>query len=449
MRVLFKVQRSWGEALAVYTRPKVATMFFLGFSAGLPFLLVFSTLNAWLAESGLSRTTIGFFSWIGITYSIKIFWAPVVDSIRLPYLYNRFGQRRSWMLVGQLGVAFGLIMMALTQPDLNPKMLAIFGLFVAFSSATQDISIDAYRIEAAQKEYQAAMTAGYVFGYRSALLMAGAGALYMAEYFSWPIAYFIMSSLMLIGVATTVFIKEPQVNVTVVKPEYLIETAQHNITQLYYGQKIMVWLAAAVVAPFRDFFMRNGWYAILMLLLIAMYRVSDIVMGVMAIPFYLDMGFTKTQIADVTKIFGFFMTIAGSAVGGILVVKYGIRPILLIGACMVAVTNLLFAWMAAGAPNIWQLAFVVSADNLSGGLAVVAFIAYLSSLTSSAYTATQYALFSSLMTLPGKFFGGFSGVVVDAFGYPWFFMTAAGMGIPAIVMVCMLLFLERKTAANK
>ncbi len=452
MKADSKELHTWGEAIAVYSRPQVIAMLFLGFSAGLPFLLVFSTLNVWLTEDGVTRTTIGFFSWIGITYSIKVFWAPVVDSVKLPFLYCHFGQRRSWMLVGQVGVALGLVLMATSQPAQQTAALAAFGLLVAFSSATQDISIDAYRIEAALEEYQAAMSASYVLGYRLALLVAGAGALYLAEYFSWPLAYLAMSSLMLVGVVTVFLVCEPEPS----RPAAVTDLGA-RVAERIHGQSIMphlsqkcaAWIADSVVAPFVDFFRRNGWYALLILLLIAMYRVSDITMGVMANPFYLDMGFSKTQIADVTKVFGFFMTITGSVIGGVLVARFGIRPILLVGAVMVALTNLLFAWMALGNPDVWQLALVVSADNLSGGLAVVAFIAYLSSLTSSAYTATQYALFSSLMTLPGKFLGGFSGVVVDGFGYPTFFTAAAGMGVPAIILVCILWYLGRtKTVGN-
>ena len=398
---------------------------------------MFSTLTAWLTEAGATRTSIGFFSWIGITYSIKVFWAPIVDKLKLPVLHAWLGQRRSWMLLGQLGIAVGLLMMAMTNPSQNLGMMAAFGLLVAFSSATQDISIDAYRIESATDEYQAAMSAMYVFGYRLALLVAGAGALYIAEYMSWPLAYMCMALLMGVGVLTVLLVREPAST----RPSEKIDSltaVPHNAIE-----RLGVWFADAVAGPFVDFFKRNGWYALLLLLFIAIYRISDITMGVMANPFYLDMGFSKTEIADVTKIFGFFMTIAGSAMGGLLVARYGIRPILLLGAAMVAVTNLLFAWLAMSEPNLWHLALVVSADNLSGGLAVVAFIAYLSSLTSSAYTATQYALFSSLMTLPGKFIGGFSGVVVDAAGYPSFFLYASVLGVPAIMLVCLLIYLDR------
>lgn len=423
-------------------------MLFLGFSAGLPFLLVFSTLTAWLTEAGVTRTTIGFFSWIGITYSIKVFWAPVVDQIKLPLLHRLLGQRRSWMLIAQVGIALGLVLMATTDPANELEFLAVCGLLVAFSSATQDISVDAYRIEAVVEEYQAAMSATYVLGYRLALLVAGAGALYIAEYSSWHWCYMVMAGLMSIGILTVLFVKEPKPRKVSddgdienkIETLFEPETTQHSFFVRLVGR-----FSTAVIGPFMDFFRRNGWYALLILLFISVYRISDITMGVMANPFYLDMGFSKVQIADITKVFGFFMVIAGSALGGLMVAVWGVRPVLILGAVLVASTNLLFAMMAAlSSKSLLLLALVVSADNLSGGLASVAFIAYLSGLTSSAYTATQYALFSSLMTLPGKFIGGFSGWMVDSAGYEWFFVTASLMGIPAIILSVVLLFHDRK-----
>lgn len=418
---------SWREALLIYTRPQVIALAFLGFSAGLPFLLVFSTLTAWLTEGGVSRTAIGFFAWVGITYSIKVLWAPIIDSIAFPALTKRFGQRRSWMLAGQLGIALGLILMAITGPD-QLLLLSLCALLVAFSSATQDVSIDAYRIEAAQKEYQGAMSATYVFGYRLALLVGGAGALYLAEFFTWEAAYCAMAALMLVGVVTVLLVPEPQ--------------RSSKVTPFEMSREgLKSWFGGAVVGPFADFFKRNGKLALIMLLFIAVFRLSDIAMGIMANPFYLDMGYTKTQIANVAKVFGFFMSIAGSLLCGVLVVKWGIMKPLLVGAVAVAVTNLLFAGLSTLTPEVSYLVVVISADNISGGFAATAFIAYLSSLTNKAYTATQYALFSSLMTLPGKFISGFSGIVVDGYGYFSFFVVAASLGIPAILLV---LYLTRQ-----
>ena len=437
MNVAVSPAMRWHEALRVYTRPRVVAMLFLGFSAGLPFLLVFSTLSAWLTEEGLSRTAIGFFSWVGITYSIKVVWAPFVDHLRLPLLTRRLGRRRAWMLIAQLGIAAGLVALALTDPVAELMSFALLAVFIAFCSATQDIAIDAYRIEAVRKEYQAAMAATYIFGYRVALLVAGAGAFYAAEFFGWANGYLIMAACMGVGVATTLAVAEPQ-------PHFSSEaSAGTPLVPARLGSA--QWFTTAVVCPFTDFFERNGRVALLILLFIGIYRISDITMGVMANPFYLDVGYTKVQIAEVSKIFGFFMTILGAGFGGVLVVRYGIMPILIAGAALVAATNLLFAALSQVGPDVALLAVVISADNLSGGVATTAFIAYLSSLTRIAYTATQYALFSSLMTLPAKFLGGFSGVIVDGWGYFSFFTYAAAIGVPAIVVAVWLARLARQS----
>lgn len=433
--------RSWLEAILVYTRPRVAAMIFLGFSAGLPFLLVFSTLSAWLRDIGIERTVIGFFSWVGVTYSIKVFWAPVVDRLPLPLLTRILGKRRSWMLLAQTGIGLGLLGMSLADPLSQIGMLAGFALLVAFCSATQDITIDAYRIEAVDSRYQGAMAAGYVLGYRIALLVAGAGAFYLAEGASWSVAYQYMAGFMAIGVLTTMIIREPEhlPDESTIAREHALEAKLGLGQENGWWQRLAAWFVDAVVSPFVDFFARNGKRALILLALVAFYRISDITMGVMANPFYLDLGFSKTEIADVTKIFGFFMTIVGAAVGGILVVKYGIRRPLLLGAVLVASTNLLFAALSILDPDLLLLAVVVSADNLSGGIATSVFIAWLSSLTSQAYTATQYALFSSLMTLPAKVLGGFSGMMVDWQGYTVFFVYAAGLGVPAVLLSAYLL----------
>ncbi|MBN7771315.1 AmpG family muropeptide MFS transporter [Marinobacter daepoensis] len=422
-------------------------MLFLGFSAGLPFLLVFSTLNARLADVGVETATIGFFSWLGITYSIKVFWAPVVDRLKLPLLDRLFGKRRSWILLAQAGIATGLYLMARVDPLVAPETLALFGLLVAFSSATQDVAIDAYRIEIAQERLQAALAATYIFGYRLALLVAGAGALYIAEFWSWQVSYQVMAALVGVGTVTVLVVREPAVNHFAAAQDiaHRVEEEAAMRGHLPPGlARLAGWFYAAVAGPFLDFFRRYRELALVILLLVAVYRISDIAMGVMANPFYLNfMGFSKTQVADVTKVFGFFMTIVGSMVGGVLVVRYGVRRILLAGAIMTAATNLLFVVLAQQPPDIAALAVVVSADNLSGGIANVALIAWLSSMTSASFTATQYALFSSLMTLPGKFLGGFSGIVVANFGYAEFFLIAGLMGVPAILLV---LFMMRHGA---
>ena len=399
---------------------------------------MFSTLNARLADVGVETATIGFFSWLGITYSIKVFWAPVVDRLKLPLLDRLLGKRRSWIIFAQAGIATGLYLMAHVDATAAPEMMALCGLLVAFSSATQDVAIDAYRIEIAEERLQAALAATYIFGYRLALLVAGAGALYLAEFWSWQVSYEVMAALVGVGALTVLIVREPTVNHFAAAQD-IAHKIEHEASKRTHLNprlaRLIGWFYAAVAGPFLDFFRRYKELALIILLMVAVYRISDIAMGVMANPFYLDfMGFSKTQVADVTKIFGFFMTIAGSLVGGVMVVRYGVRRILLLGAIMTAATNLLFVVLAQYPPNIVTLAAVVSADNLSGGIANVALIAWLSSMTSASFTATQYALFSSLMTLPGKFLGGFSGIVVAGFGYAEFFLVAGIMGVPAILL---------------
>ncbi|WP_205422271.1 AmpG family muropeptide MFS transporter [Marinobacter sp. Arc7-DN-1] len=413
-------------------------LLFLGFSAGLPFLLVFSTLNARLADVGVETATIGFFSWLGITYSIKVFWAPVVDRLKLPLLDRLLGKRRSWIIFAQVGIAAGLYLMAHVDATAAPEMMALYGLLVAFSSATQDVAIDAYRIEVAGERLQAALAATYIFGYRLALLVAGAGALYLAEFWSWQVSYEVMAALVGVGALTVLIVREPRVNHFAAAQDIAHKIEQEASKRTHLNPRLarlVGWFYAAVAGPFLDFFRRYKELSIAILLMVAVYRIADIAMGVMANPFYLDfMGFSKTEVADVTKIFGFFMTIAGSLLGGVMVVRYGVRRILLLGAIMTAATNLLFVLLAQYPPNLITLAAVVSADNLSGGIANVALIAWLSSMTSASFTATQYALFSSLMTLPGKFLGGFSGIVVAGFGYAEFFLVSAVMGVPAVLL---------------
>jgi PAT family beta-lactamase induction signal transducer AmpG len=410
--------KNWRTAFSIYLQPTVLSMIALGFSAGLPYLLIFSTLSAWLRDEGIERSVIGFFSWVSVTYSIKVLWSPIVDKVRLPILTHFLGQRRSWMLVAQLGIMAGLIAMASVNTQTNLSTIALCAIFVAFCSATQDVSIDAFRIESTDTDFQGAMAAMYVLGYRIALLVAGAGSFYIAEFFDWHIAYFSMAAMMSFGIITTLFLKSP------------IEKSVEARSKMSFFTKIQ----DAIVHPFTDFFSRQGCLGWLILLLIAIYKLSDVTMGVMANPFYLDLGFKKTEIAEITKVFGFFMTIAGAALGGVFVARYGVMRPLLIGAMATASTNLLFAALASMKPDLALLASVISADNLSGGFATSVFIAYLSGLARSGYTATQYALFSSLMTFPAQLLGGFSGVIVDKFGYINFFIYASAIGIPAIVL---------------
>lgn len=443
-----KSRHSWREAFAVYLKPRVLGMFFLGFSAGLPFLLVFSTLTAWLNEEAVSKTMIGFFAWVGITYSIKFFWAPVIDRINLPILETRLGHRRSWMLVAMISMALGLLVLSTLSPKESLVAVALVAVWVAFSSATQDIVIDAYRIEAIDIEYQAAMAGTYQAGWRvGANLVGGAMALYIADFWSWHIAYMVMALFVVVGIITVLIIREPERVVpqdTIMNEQRVIDYIEGN----HNPSRFVVWFIGAVVCPFVDFFKRNGKLAIAILIFIGLYRISDITLGIMAYPFYMDMGFTKIEIANVTKIYGIIMTLFGAITGGVIVVRYGIMRSLFMGAVFVAITNLLFVVMVSKGHDMLWFTFIISADNFSGGFASSAFIAYLSGLTNTAYTATQYALFSSLMTLPAKIISGFSGIVVDRAGYVYFFSYTACLGIPAILMVLWLMSREQGVERN-
>lgn len=431
---------SWRNAFSIYIRPRVLGMILLGFSAGLPFSLTSSTLSAWLADEDVSLAVIGYFSLVGVAYSVKVLWAPVVDQLSLPLFCRWLGKRRGWILGAQIGIALGLFAMGGLDVHQELTRMVWLAIWVAFCSATQDVAIDAYRIEVVAPEIQGAMAAMYVFGYRLSLLLAGAGVFYIAEYQSWSVAYQGMALAMSVGMAATLLAPEPvrMVDERVERLEQSVEIALGVSGARRLPAKLLRWFSDAVVSPFVEFFQRNGKNGARILLLIAVYKMSDIAMGVMANPFYLDLGFSKKDIADVTKVFGFFMTIVGTSIGGVLVVRFGIMRPLLFGAVIVAATNLLFAALAMVQPDIMLLAGVISADNLSGGIASAAFIAYLSSLTNSAYTATQYALFSSLMTLPAKLIGGVSGDLVAQFGYAVFFMYSAVIGVPAIVLAIML-----------
>jgi PAT family beta-lactamase induction signal transducer AmpG len=424
----------------------VLAMLFLGFSAGLPLLLVFGTLSAWLARSGIDKTTIGFVSWVALLYGLKVLWSPLVDRFRIPLMYGLLGQRRSWMLLAQCGVAGGLLLMSASDPLTDLQLLVYAALLVAFASATQDISIDAWRIEAMPTETQGAMAGTYQLGYRLGMLVAGGGAFSIAHYYSWPAAYSAMALFMLVGVMTTLLIPEPEhtiSNDTWKDEQQVVTFLQNSHNWPEKLRQVYAWVIGAVVCPFTEFFKRNGHFALMILLFIGLFRISDISMGIMANPLYVDVGYSDLQIGLVTKTIGPIVTIVGALLGGSLVVRYGIVPILMLGAILVVATNLLFVLVALNPPGTLFLSLVIGADNLSAGVAGSAFIAYLSGLTNKAYTATQYALFSSLMLLPAKFIGGFSGSIVDAYGYVNFFFYSAALGIPAILLIRILARHER------
>ncbi|NMD50943.1 AmpG family muropeptide MFS transporter [Shewanella sp. DNRA4] len=433
------------DALSVYYHKRVLILLLLGFSAGLPYMLVFSTLSFWLREAGVDRTAIGYFSWITLAYGLKWAWSPLVDRLSLPILTRFLGRRRSWMLFAQLLLVGAILGMSFSDPLKDLERLALFALMIAFASATQDIVIDAFRIESAPEKMQAALAAAYQVGYRGAMIVATAGALTIAawvepgntEYnlIAWQTSYLVMAGLMFIGVLTTLFSREPKVDTRTADATELALKQRLSATYPRIIAAGMSWVYTACILPFIDFFKRYGYSAILILLLISCYRISDIVMGIMANVFYVDMGFTKEEVAYLSKIYGLIMTLVGAAFGGVLLARFGTMKILFLGALLVAVTNLLFAWQALIGYNVPFLTFAISVDNFSAGIATVAFMAYLSSLTSNGYSATQYALLSSIMVLFPKFIAGFSGAYVDAYGYVNFFVAASVIGFPVLLLI--------------
>jgi len=489
----------------VITYPKPMTMLFLGISAGVPLLLIFSSLSLWLREAGVERSVVTYFSWAALGYSFKFVWAPLVDKLPVPILTKILGRRRAWLLFSQIMIILAIAIMAFTNPtSVTLSTMAIGAVLLGFSSATQDIVIDAYRIEFANSDLQALMAAYYITGYRIGMLIAGAGALFLASYWgstmqsynylAWKWSYLVMAGVMLIGVITTLMISEP--NIQRVdhsldnKNDYLgflllfVLAVTGFVASFYFSsgasQAIKPWLTeilanqhlsgfmielvrltvalsvAFVVAklviqvgvikqeiveqtyivPVKDFFQRYGWsLAWLLLALIGLYRISDIVLGVISNVFYQDLGFTKVEIATVVKTFGLLMTILGGFLGGLLAVRFGVMRILFLGAVLSALTNLLFMILASMGHDLPMLYLVISADNLSAGLASAAFIAFLSSLTNISFTAVQYAIFSSLMTLLPKVLGGYSGTMVEAMGYQQFFLITAFMGLPVLILI--------------
>ena len=409
-------------------------MLFLGFSAGLPLLLILGTLSFWLREAGIDRSTIGYLTWVGLIYAFKWMWAPLVDRLSIPVLSKFFGRRRSWLIFAQMLIILGLVGMASIDPKVQLTPIVWCALLVAFGSATQDIALDAFRIESADSDHQAALAATYQTGYRLALIWSGAGVLWLAaraeagnagyDASAWQFAYLCMALSISVGVITTLFSKEP------VRIE------------LEKARNAKAWLHQTLIEPFADFIKRYGWHAVLILSLIAIYRISDVVMGIMANPFYVDMGYTKDEVAAVSKVFGVVMTLVGAFLGGVLTLRFGVMRILFLGAILSAVSNLLFAWLATQGHDLHGLVWVISADNLSSGIATAAFIAFLSALTNIQYSATQYALFSSMMLLLPKWLAGFSGVFVDSFGYQTFFIITAVIGAPVLILIWLAIYFK-------
>jgi PAT family beta-lactamase induction signal transducer AmpG len=564
-------RKPWREAVSAYSSPAALALLVLGFVAGLPAVLVFSTLSVWLREAGVSRETIGFASWISLAYAFKWVWAPMLDQWRLPWL-GALGKRRSWLVLSQVLIATGLVGMALCNPQTHLTLLIALAVTVAFASATQDIAIDAYRLEIAEDRHQAALAATYMTGYRIAMLLATAGALFMAGLFgstrveyshsAWAFTYIAFALLIIPGLITSLLIREPpaaaplpaaqslfsfnhqlaaigillvllisipaMINALIAgawpratlyalfiaaslsPPGWALQLpVRRTLRQARQGLRaerfdfvnqavsvvVLVILLVAftggsqsfyegywprglmylliclgclsapgrllmtpVLLPISDFILRYRWQALILLGLIATYRMSDTVMGVMANVFYIDMGFTKEQIASISKIFGLCMTLLGAGVGGLLIIRFGILPILFFGGLASAGTNLLFLLLAGMGADVQMLVVTISCDNFSAGMASTAFVAYLSSLTNLKFSATQYAMLSSIMLLLPRLIGGYSGVMVEKLhnsnslltflerspalqfpaemlGYANFFLVTALLGVPTLLLI--------------
>lgn len=432
--------RGWGAAVLVYRQPRMAASLALGFSCGLPFILVGQTLSAWLRQAGIERATIGMLAWVALLYTVKFLWAPFVDRLKLPLLHDLLGRRRSWMLLAQACLALGVAHLASQDPATHLAGVALGAIFIAFASATQDIAVDAWRVESAPPEEQGAMAAGYQLGYRVAVMTGTAGAFWIAADHGWHVSYLAMAALVGVGLLTTLLAREP-----------VVPVARES---LLGEQRVVAWLSTrehwpqglrtlggtfigAVVCPLTDFFARYGWaLGVLLFAFIGSYRLTDYAMGPMANPFYLDHGYSLKEVAAVVKAFGLVASLLGVVIGGIIVARLGVLRALAIGSVMMMLSNLGFAALASthGA-SIPLLACVNSFDNIALSVHGTSLVAFLASLTSARYTATQYAVLSSIYALPGKVLMGFSGLVVDHVGYSAFFTYTASLSLPGLLLL--------------
>lgn len=413
--------RAWiGETAALYLKRRILVILLLGFSSGLPLLLSFSTLSAWMRESGVDLTTIGLFSLVGAPYTVKFLWAPVIDAVRLPVLGRLLGRRRSWMILTQIALMISITLLGATDPIANPALMAAMALAVTFWSASQDIVVDAYRIESLSEEEQGAGAAAYTFGYRIGVLAAGAGALFLADAIGWFTAYLGMAGLMLIGLVTALASPEPGMAPADTERRSAVEWARH-----------------AVVAPFSDFLLRRG--AILILVFILLYKLGDAFLGTLTNPFYIDLGFTKTEIAQVTKVFGLVALLAGLFAGGALVKRLGLLKALLICGVLQALSNLIFVAQALAGHDVWMLTVTIGVENFTGGMGTAAFVAYLSSLTNVAFTATQFALLSSFMAFGRTVLSSGGGWLTDQIGWIGFFLASTAIALPGLILLLVLM----------
>jgi MFS transporter, PAT family, beta-lactamase induction signal transducer AmpG len=413
---------SWLGSLRVYRDPRIIAIVLMGFASGLPLALTGATMAIWLKESAITLTAIGLFAPVGISYNLKFLWAPAMDRVRLPFLTARFGRRRGWALLIQFLLVLAILALGMSNPATDLTRVAICALIVAFLSASQDIVIDAYRVELLTKDEQGAGAAATQIGYRLGMLASGAGALYLAQYFSWTAAYGVMAVLMLLSMIVIVATREPQAPPVVRGP----------------------WLKNTVVAPFADFAKRRYW--LLILIFVVLYKFGDALAGVMSGPFYIELGFEKSEIASITKVFGVIASIVGVSLGGIAVYRWGLMRALLICGALQTVSNLMYLVQLWAGHDVGMLTVTIAAENVTGSMASAAFVAYLSSLCSPAFTATQYALLSALAATARTLLASSGGFFADRLGWGSFFVLATACCLPGLAL---LLFLMRSTDTHQ
>ncbi len=413
----------WYASLAVYARPRLLAVLFMGFSSGLPLPLTFGTLSFWLAESGVSREAIGAFSLVGTAYSIKFLWAPAIDRLGLGPWTRIFGRRRGWALAIQMALAGAILFLGSTDPRIDPALTALAAVIVAVLSASQDIVIDAYRIELLKPEEQGAGAAATQFGYRFGMMASSAGALYAAEFGGWSTSFAIMAALMGIGALTVLFTREP---------------AQSAKADAEAAPKSMAaWFQSAVVGPFADFATRPSW--MLILVFVVAYKFGDALAGVMANAFYVSTGFTRLEVANISKIFGVAATLAGLAAGGLIVHRRGVYQALLVCGVLQALSNLIYCLQAIVGHDVALLVVTIGVENFTGGMGSAAFVAYLSGLCNVAYTATQYALLSALASVGRTTLSAWGGWLAAQLDWVWFFAATTLAALPGIVLVLVLM----------
>jgi PAT family beta-lactamase induction signal transducer AmpG len=430
-------KRSWRDALAVYGGRRQFVILAMGFSSGLPLLLGFSTLSYWLAKDGVSLAAIGGLLAVSTPYALKFLWAPLFDQVRPPPFFRRLGRRRGWMVCIQIVLMAAIALLGLGDPATGLGYMAVMALAVAFLSASQDIVIDAYRIEVLQAHEQGAGAAMTQTGYRIGLLAAGAGAIALADFIAWAWIYALMAALVAVGMTAALLGPEPAC------PQ---PAADDGTGAPPPARRLAGRLRHAVVEPVAEFLARPG--AVWVLAFVLLYKYGDAVAGAMANPFYHQIGFSGVEIAGVTKVFGVVATLAGVFAGGALVARFGTLAALLVGGVLQAVTNLLFAWLAAAGHDIALLALAVGADNFTGGLGSAAFVAYLSALCNVAFTGTQYALLTSLMALGRTVLAASAGWLAAELGWVGFFFATTALAVPGLALILWLGRAERTAAAG-